>query len=154
MTLPTSIGRINRLIADEVLAKDRPKPGLKHLILNGTDRARTDDLLRVKQAQTAHIIGSHGFEPIPHLTITSHSAKIVRKIVRREHLCYERALPVCPPVVIPMPVPSTYSRRPFCRESRSDERSSLTELNWSDSAARHTIKGSVSPLDRSSCVVF
>src|SRR3989442_3295198 len=34
MTLPTSIGRINRLIADEVLAKDRPKPGLKHLVFD------------------------------------------------------------------------------------------------------------------------
>jgi hypothetical protein len=53
-------------------------------MLNGTDRSRTDDLLRVKQAQTVHNIGSHGFEPISPLTIPSHLAKIVRKIVRRK----------------------------------------------------------------------
>ena len=40
----------------------------------------TSDLLRVKQAQTANTIGSHGLEPISHPVIPAHSAKIVRKL--------------------------------------------------------------------------
>src|SRR5215471_3250109 len=61
--------------------KARRQCRAKLLNLNGTDRSRTDDLLRVKQVLTAYIIGSHRFDPIPHPSIPSHLAKIVHKIV-------------------------------------------------------------------------
>ncbi len=91
--------------------------------------------------QTAHTIGSHGFEPISHLLTPSHSAEIVRKIVRREHQCYKRPLPVC--------LPARYRSRSSPSKSQSSAGRNWTESNLFGSAWKQAIRDSVSVHGRS-----
>src|SRR5262245_48015141 len=86
-----------------------------------------------------------------HLTIPPHSAKIVRKIVRRDHQCCNRPLPVCLALVTPNGKRPIYVPTTF-RESPNNSRSSSMESHSFVFAVRHECRSSASVRDRLSFV--
>ena len=88
---------------------------------------------------------------MPHLIIPPHSAKIVRKIVRRDRQWTKRPLPGCPAVVTPNRKRPISIQTTF-RESPNNSRSSSMESNSFVFVVRHEIRSSASVRDRSSFV--